>query len=195
MMAMLGTSSADWLRMGARVTEALAKLAFVCSVAERAGRAESTADTHGPHQSEIEVDLKPLSGKAARSAKSDKIQGAGGLSLRQYRRQQDLPYGQPINEMLSGYSAPVAVEVSDGNDLKALGDTARQIAQVLSAIRGAGLGADPSPALPQLTIDLRPADVRRWGFDPSKSSTLLADAYKVTSSDKPMTAIACSNWS
>ena len=176
MTAMPGTSLAESLRMGARVTEALAKLAFVRSVAQRAGRAELTADTHGPHQSEIEVDLKPLSGKAAESAKSEILKALAdfpgvNIAVNTFLTER-------INETLSGYSAPVAVNIY-GNDLKALGDTARQIAQVLSAIRGAASVQIQSPlGLPQLTIDLRPADVRRWGFDPVEILDLLAAAYQ-----------------
>ena len=54
------------------VTGALAALPIVRSVAQRVGRAELAAagDTHGTHQSEFEVDLKPLSGETVATAKS-----------------------------------------------------------------------------------------------------------------------------
>ncbi len=54
-----GTSIAESLRLGAHVTEALAKLPAVRSVAQRIGRAERGADTGGTNSSEFEVDLKP----------------------------------------------------------------------------------------------------------------------------------------
>src|SRR5438552_3938909 len=61
MTVMPGTSIDESLRMGARVTGALAALPIVRSVAQRVGRAELAAagDTPGTHQSEFEVDLQP----------------------------------------------------------------------------------------------------------------------------------------
>ncbi len=176
MTAMPGTSITESLRMGARVTGALMKLPFVRSVAQRTGRAELTADTHGPHQSEIEVDLKPLSGDAAESAKADILKALAdfpgvNIGVNTFLTER-------INETLSGYTAPVAINIY-GNDLAALDGTAQQIAQVLSAIPGAASVQIQSPlGLPQLTIDLRRADVRRWGFDPVQILDLVGAAYR-----------------
>ena len=63
MTSVRGSSLEDSLRVGREVTTALQKLPFVRSVGQRVGRAELSEDTTGPNYSELEVDLKPLSGE------------------------------------------------------------------------------------------------------------------------------------
>jgi CzcA family heavy metal efflux pump len=176
MTAMPGTSLDESMRMGARVTAALARLPFVRSVAQRAGRAELTADTHGPHQSEIEVDLKSLSGEAAEHAKSDilaALKDFPGVNIGV-----NTFLTERINETFSGFSAPVAVNIY-GNDLDALGKAAQDVARVLAGVRGAASVQIQSPlGLPQLTIRLKPEALRRWGFDPLDVLELVRTAYQ-----------------
>lgn len=176
MTAMPGTSITESLRMGARVTTVLAKLPFVRSVAQRAGRAELTADTHGTHQSEIEVDLKPLSGDEAESAKADILKALADFPGVNFGVNTFLT--ERINETLSGYTAPVAVNIY-GNDLQALGAAAQDVAHMLSGVQGATSVQIQSPlGLPQLTINLRRADLQRWGFDPVQVLDLIRTAYQ-----------------
>jgi len=176
MTAMPGTSITESMRMGARVTARLAKLPFVRSVAQRAGRAELTADTHGTHQSEIEVDLKPLSGDAAQSAKSDILETLRDFPGVNFAVNTFLT--ERINETLSGYTAPVVVNIF-GNDLGALGAAAQDVSRVLSGERGATSVQIQSPlGLPQLTIKLLPQELRRWGFDPVRVLDLVRTAYQ-----------------
>jgi Cu/Ag efflux pump CusA len=59
-----GTSIEQSSRLGDAVTRSLLELGDVRSVAQRVGRAESD-DTFGPNESEMEVDMKPLSGAGA----------------------------------------------------------------------------------------------------------------------------------
>lgn len=67
-----GTSIEGSLQVGARIADALLKLPEVRSVAQRAGRAEESEDTFGPHYSELEVALKPgLSGDDTEKAEAD----------------------------------------------------------------------------------------------------------------------------
>jgi CzcA family heavy metal efflux pump len=176
MTAVPGTSIEESLRVGARVATVLAKLPFVRSVSQRTGRAELTADTHGTHQSEIEVDLKPLSGAAAEFAKSgilDAVKDFPGLNFAA-----NTFLTERINETLSGYTAPVAVNIY-GSDLQALGATAQDVARVLAGVRGATSVQVQSPlGLPQLTVRLRPADLRRWGFEPVQVLDLIRTAYQ-----------------
>jgi CzcA family heavy metal efflux pump len=176
MTAMPGTSITESLRMGARVTAALVQLPFIRSVAQRAGRAELTADTHGTHQSEIEVDLKPLSGDDAESAKADILKALADFPGVNFAVNTFLT--ERINETLSGYTAPVAVDIY-GKDLQALDAAAQEVAGVLSALRGATSVQIQSPlGLPQLTIKLRRADLLRWGFDPVRVLDLIRTAYQ-----------------
>lgn len=178
MTAVPGTSIAEALRMGARVTEALVRLPIVRSVAQRAGRAELAVagDTNGTHQSEFEVDLKPLSSAAALSAKSDILKaltGFPGVNL-----SANTFLSERVNETFSGYATPVAVHVY-GNDLQSINDTAQQVAEVLSGVRGAvSVETQSLLALPQLTINLRPADLQRWGIDPVQALEAVRAAYQ-----------------
>jgi CzcA family heavy metal efflux pump len=178
MTAMPGTGIAESLRMGARLTAALEKLPIVRSVAQRAGRAELAAagDTHGTHQNEFEVDLKPVSGSAATAAKSEIMKALRhfpGINI-----SANTFLTERVNETFSGYTSPVAVDVY-GNDLGRIDRTARKVAQVLRQVRGAAsVELQSPPGLPQLTIRLRRADLQRWGIDPVRVLDVLRTAYQ-----------------
>ncbi|HET8997577.1 MAG TPA: efflux RND transporter permease subunit, partial [Acetobacteraceae bacterium] len=178
MSAIPGTSIAESLRMGARLTDQLEKLPIVRSVAQRAGRAELAAagDTHGPHQSEFEVDLGSLSSDAAQSAKADIL-----------RQLADLPgvnisantfLAERVDETFSGYTTPVAVNIF-GNDLQVLARTAEQVAGVLRGLKGASGVQVQSPSdLPQVTVRLRPGALRHWGLDAVPVLDVIRAAYE-----------------
>jgi CzcA family heavy metal efflux pump len=178
MTAMPGTSIAESLRMGARVTKALMKLPFVRSVAQRAGRAELAAagDTHGTHQNEFEIDLKPVSGATATSAKSEILKQLAhfpGINI-----SANTFLTERVNETFSGYTSPVAVDVY-GDDLTSIDATAQKVAAVLQRIRGAAsVELQSPPGLPQLTIRLQRADLERWGFDPVRVLDILRTLYQ-----------------
>ena len=176
MTAMPGTSLAESLRMGARLTAALEKLPIVRAVAQRAGRAELTADTHGTHQSEFDVDLKTLSGTEAEHAKADILKALSDFPGVNISANTFLT--ERINETFSGYTAPVAVNVY-GNDLTAINETAQKVLNVLQGVRGAtSVQLQSPPGLPQLTLKLRPADLRRWGIDPVAALDAIQTAYQ-----------------
>ena len=178
MSAIPGTTVVESLRMGARVTAALARLPIVRSVAQRAGRAELAAagDTHGPHQSEFEVDLRRLSSNEARSAKAEilhRLANFPGVNI-----SANTFLAERVDETFSGYTTPVAVNVY-GNDLHRIEVTAQKIATVLRDVRGAASVELQSPSgLPQLTITLRPADLQHWGFDPVQVLDAIRTAYQ-----------------
>src|SRR5216684_1512002 len=178
MTAIPGTSIDESLRMGARVTATLAALPIVRSVAQRVGRAELAAagDTHGTHQSEFEVDLKPLSGETVGTAKSmllKPLESFPGINV-----SANTFLTERVNETFSGYTTPVAVNIY-GNDLHLIEDTALTIAELLRHIPGAAsVQVQSPPGLPQLTIRLRPADLQRWGFDPVQILDIIRAAYQ-----------------
>jgi len=177
MAAVPGTSIEESLRVGARIAEALRQLPEVRSVAQRAGRAEESEDTWGPHYSELEVDLKPgLSGDDAEQAQADIRKVFGGFvgvsaSVMTFLTER-------IEETLSGYTAAVVVNVF-GNDLDLLDRKAQEVAQVLNEIPGAtDVQVQSPPGLPQLTIRLRNPDLERWGFDAVEALDLIRTAYQ-----------------
>jgi CzcA family heavy metal efflux pump len=178
MSAIPGTSLEEALRMGARLTAEVAKLPIVRSVAQRAGRAELAVagDTHGPHQSEFEVDLRPASADAAAGAKADLLRALAefpGVNIAA-----NTFLAERVNETFSGYATPLAVNVF-GNDLGAIEDTAQTIAGVLRGMKGIASVEVQSPStLPELTVRLRPTELRRWGVDPLQVVGVIHAAYQ-----------------
>lgn len=171
-----GTSLPESLRIGNLVTRTLHGLPAVRSVAQRAGRAELADDTYGPHYSEFEVDLMPLSGQ-----ESETVQAQIRRRLAEIPGANFLVYtflSERIDETLSGYTAPVVVNIF-GNDLDLLDRSAQQVARVLRHVRGAADVTLPSPpGLPQLTIRLRRADLERFGLDPVDTLDVIRTAYQ-----------------
>src|SRR6185437_3302386 len=177
MSAVPGTSIDESLRVGAEMTKALRQLPEVRSVAQRAGRAEESEDSWGPHYSELEVDLKPgLSGDDAEQAQADirrTLAGFVGINAAVMTF-----LTERIEETFSGYTAAVAVNVF-GNDLDLLDRKAQEIARVLDEIPGAAdVQVQSPPGLPQLSIRLRKPDLERWGFDSVEVLELIRAAYQ-----------------
>jgi CzcA family heavy metal efflux pump len=171
-----GTSLEESLRIGARIEARLRQLPAVRSVAQRVGRAPRADDTWGTHYSEVEVDLKPLSGKAAEEAQGQiekVIAGFVGVdaSVKTFLTER-------VEETLSGYTASVAVSVF-GNDLDMLDAKAQEIASALGGVPGAtGVQIQSPPGLPQMTIRLRKDELLRWGLNPVEVLDVVRAAYQ-----------------
>jgi CzcA family heavy metal efflux pump len=178
MSAIPGTSIEESLRMGARLTAALEKLPIVGSIAQRAGRAELAAagDTHGPHQSEFEVELRPASEEATIGAKSDILKALADFPGVNIAANTFL--AERVDETFSGYTTPIAVNVY-GNDLAVIDETAEKIAAVLRDMPGAASVEVQSPSgLPRLTIRLRSADLSSWGLDRAQVLDAIGAAFQ-----------------
>jgi CzcA family heavy metal efflux pump len=175
MAAVPGTSLEQSRRLGDEVTRALQALPEVRRVAQRAGRAAAD-DTYGTHYSELEVDLKPLSGRALASARERLREAASSvpgihLAVNSFLTER-------IDETLSGYTAPVVVKIV-GEDLAALDRASGEVAAILRRQPGAvdvTLATPPSTA--QLTIRLKPGNVARWGLDPVDVLDAVQVAYE-----------------
>lgn len=167
-----GTSIEQSARLGSITQSELLKLPFVRETGQRVGRAASD-DVYGPQSSEIEVDLKPGrepdDSLAQIRAKLDAIPG-GAFSVNTF-------LAERIEETLSGYTAPVVVEVV-GNDLDLIDAKAQEVARALAQVPGAtGIQLVSPPGTPEVVIRLRPADLARWGFDPVDVLDSLRVAY------------------
>lgn len=163
MSAVPGTSLNESLRIGHSVTEELLKLPFIQSVSQRVGRAELADDTYGPHYSEFNVSLKPLSGDRAETAQGEiraamaRIPGVSS-SVETFLTER-------VEETLSGYTAAVVVNIF-GNDLEALDRESRLVARVLGKTPGAAeVQIQSPPGAPEIGIRIRPDALARWGFD------------------------------
>jgi len=162
MSAVPGTSLHESLRLGDQVNLALHRDPRVRSVAQRAGRAELSEDTWGPHYSELEVDLVPLTGKAARTVTEDlrnRLTGFPGLSfaIRGF-------LAERIEETLTGSTAEVAIRII-GDDLDSLDAAAKEVAAMVRRVPGAAdVQYDAPPVVPEVTVKLRPSDVATAGL-------------------------------
>jgi CzcA family heavy metal efflux pump len=170
-----GSSIAESSRIGNIATKRLLALPFVRSVAQRVGRAESD-DVFGPQSSELEIDLKPVSGETARTAGDsiaetlDAIPGAT-FSVETFLTER-------INETISGYTAPVVANVF-GNDLAVIDAKSEEIAAVLAKVPGAAAVQLESPAGgPLLAIRPRADALRRWGVDEATVTDAISGAYE-----------------
>ncbi|CEG10553.1 Cation efflux system protein CzcA [Afipia felis] len=176
MTAVPGTSLDESLRLGTRITDALRQLPSVRSVAQRVGRAELADDTYGPHYSEFEVDLNPLSGAETEAAQADIRKDLTGFIGVNFSVMTFLT--ERVEETLSGYTAAMVVNIF-GNDLDVLDQKAQEIARVLGGVtRATDVQVQSPPGLPQLTIRLRKADLERWGFDAVEVLDLVRTAYQ-----------------
>ncbi len=175
MTAVPGTSLEQSMRLGNRLTEELRKIPYVRDIAQRAGRAEASDDFSGTHSSELEVDLRDLSGAQTDKALAEirrmlvNFPGAA-FSVNTFLTER-------IDEILSGYTGAVVVNIF-GPNLKELDQQATHIAGVLRRIPGAReVQIQSPPGMPQVTVRLRPADVARWGFDPVQVLDVVRTAF------------------
>lgn len=170
-----GTSLDQSMRVGRLITQALLKLPYVRTVAQRAGRAEAYEDTWGTHYSEMEVDLKPLQGdrsERAEAAIRKVLAGFPGVSS-----SMETFLSERIEETLSGYTAGIAVNVF-GDNLDAIDAEASAINAVLRKVPGAAdVQLQSPPGAPQVVVRLRPASVARWGLDPADVLDAVRTAY------------------
>lgn len=171
-----GTSLEESMRLGRRVTKELLKIPYVKSVGQRAGRAPEEDDIHGTHQSEMEVDLKRLTGdedEKARERINDVLKEFPGANFAV-----DTFLTERIGETISGYVAPVVVNIY-GNNLGDLDAKAGEVAAVLNKIPGAsGVQVQSVPGMPELSINLKKDRLARWGFDPVSVLDAIRTGYQ-----------------
>ena len=176
MSAIPGTSLHESMRLGSLVTKRLLDLPEVRSVAQAAGRAESSDDTWGPHYSELQVDLKPLGGEEAEFAQG-KIRNAlaafPGLSFAVK------PFlTERIEETVSGLTAQVVVKIF-GEDLDVLDAKAREVLGLVSAIPGAtDAQVETQPSVPELHVTLKPQALVHHGVAPVTVLDTVQTAYQ-----------------
>nr|USU32453.1 efflux RND transporter permease subunit [Methylobacterium sp. OTU13CASTA1] len=172
-----GTSLRETLRVGERVTAALKSVPGVRAVAQQVGRAEAGYDLGGTHDSEMHIDLDPGLDGAAQARAEASIRAlmlatpGASFSLKTFLTER-------IEEVVSGYTAPVVVSVS-GADLETIEATAREVARELAEVRGAvDVQLKSPPGLPQINVSLRPNDLRHWGLDAIEVLEIVRTAYQ-----------------
>jgi CzcA family heavy metal efflux pump len=144
-----GTSLTESNKVGKAAEEVLKEIPEVKSVSRRTGRAEQDEHAEGVNSSDIEVAFKDDIKEHDEITKKirQKLLGIPGVSLN---------IGQPISHrldhMLSGVRAEIVVKIF-GPDLKTLQNTAAQIKQELTSIKGlADLQIEQQADIPQIQI-------------------------------------------
>ncbi|HEU4589104.1 MAG TPA: efflux RND transporter permease subunit [Gemmatimonadales bacterium] len=162
MSAVPGTSLDQTFRLGQRVSEALRRDPRVRSVAQRIGRAELSEDTWGTHYTEFEVDLVPLTGRAAETIQDDlrrilaQFPGVN-FAIRGF-------LAERIEETITGSTAQLVVKVF-GDDLDSLDVAARRVAEAVRRVPSASdVQYDPPPVTPEVTVRVRPAELAAAGL-------------------------------
>lgn len=178
MAAVPGTSLEESVRLGGLVTRELLRNPHIRSVSQQAGRAENGEDTWGTHYSELDVDLKPLSGEEAEGVMGEirqALEAFPGLTFRV------MPFlTERIEETLSGTTAQVVVNLF-GDELDMLDHKAAEVRQVLAEIRGAtDVQVESQPGAPELVVDLRPERLTQFGFRPVDVLEAIQTAYQGT---------------
>ncbi|MEO8139975.1 MAG: efflux RND transporter permease subunit, partial [Gemmatimonadota bacterium] len=162
MSAVPGASLEESLRLGRMVTSAIQRDPRVLAVTQRVGRAELSEDTWGTHYSEIEVELRPLDGEAARTVEDSlraHLAGFPGVSfaIRGFLTER-------IEETLTGSTAEIVVRLY-GEDLDSLDLAARRVATIAQGMTGAADVQYDAPAVvPAATVRLRPGPLARAGL-------------------------------
>jgi CzcA family heavy metal efflux pump len=181
MSAVPGTSEAETLRLGTRVTEAVLKIPGVQSVAQWVGRAQNGADTFGVHYSEFEVELqarsgaeqdvilrsirKLLAGDDGDADRSDEEREGARRRFLGVNFAVNTFLTERIEETVSGYTAPLVAQVF-GASLDRLDRDAQEVARTLVRVSGAhDVQLQTQPGNPQFAVRLRPDRIAELGLN------------------------------
>jgi Cu/Ag efflux pump CusA len=122
------------------------------------------------------VDLKPVSGKQAQTVEDEirkrlmTIPGAN-FAVNTF-------LSERIDETLSGSSAQVVVQIV-GQDWKGLDVDAGRVGEIIRGLRGARDVSSPASAtVPQLSMQLEPVQLRKWGLQPVEVLDAIRAAYQ-----------------
>lgn len=171
-----GTSLAESIRIGTKLTEAFLEIPGVRSVSQWAGRAERGADTYGSHYSEFEVDLEPLSGGEQQRVFDEMREILGSFPGISYEANTFLI--ERVDETISGYTSPVVVNIY-GEDLDELDRKVQEVAAVMRATPGAADVQLRSPTgTPLLQVRLRLDRLASWGIRPLEAIEAIQSAFE-----------------
>lgn len=170
-----GTSLQESMRSGGLLVRRMLEIPGVESASQWAGRAERGADTYGSHYSEYEVRLKPMSGGEQQQV-LERLRGLlDGFPGLRYEVNTFLT--ERMNETISGYTAPIAVNLF-GDDIDLLDREARELAALIGAIPGAAeVQVRSPPGAPLGEIRLRPDQLQAWGLRPGEVMDAVGTAF------------------
>jgi CzcA family heavy metal efflux pump len=171
-----GTSLAESVQIGNRISAALLKVSGVRLIAQRAGRADEISDPADVNHSEFELDLVPGADQVATlnrvKAVLATIPGVS-TSVNGFLRER-------IDESISGVTSPVTISIF-GDNLDILDEQAKRIVALVNAIPGAsGVSMQTPRGTPQLDIRLQKDELARFGLEPVDVLNTVAAANQGT---------------
>jgi CzcA family heavy metal efflux pump len=171
-----GTSLAESIRAGNRLTGMFLEIPGVRSVSQWAGRAERSADTFGSHYSEFEVDLDPLPGAGQQQVFDSMREILSRFPGILFEANTFLV--ERVDETISGYTSPFVVNLY-GADLEQLDQLAARTANIMRSIDGAhGVQIRSHTGATTLEVRLRPADLAQFGLRPVEVAAVLRTAFE-----------------
>jgi CzcA family heavy metal efflux pump len=181
MSAVPGTSEAESLRIGQKVSQAIGSIKGVKSVAQWVGRSKNGADTFGTHYSEFEVEIGALSGKEQVRILQEirqTLSGQRGGAFPGVTFAVNTFLTERIEETITGYAAPFVVNLY-GSSLDLLDRDALALASELAEVPGArDVQIQAQPGAPQLSIRLRHERVAALGLQPLTVLEAVQTAYE-----------------
>jgi CzcA family heavy metal efflux pump len=169
MSAVPGTSEAESLRIGRKVSQAIGAIDGVQSVAQWVGRSKNGADTFGTHYSEFEVEIGALPGREQSRILREiraTLAGERGGTWPGVTFAVNTFLTERIEETITGYAAPFVANLY-GASLDLLDRDALAVAAALSTVPGAhDVQIQAPPGTPQLAVRLRHERVAAMGLQP-----------------------------
>jgi CzcA family heavy metal efflux pump len=181
MSAVPGTSEAESLRIGSKVSNAIGAIEGVQSVAQWVGRSKNGADTFGTHYSEFEVEIGALPGREQSRILREiraTLAGERGGTWPGVTFAVNTFLTERIEETITGYAAPFVVNLY-GASLDLLDRDALAVAAALSSVPGAhDVQIQAPPGTPQLAVRLRHDRVAALGLQPLTVLEAVQAAYE-----------------
>jgi len=183
MTAVPGTSEAESLRIGNRVSREIGAIDGVKSVAQWVGRSRNGADTFGTHYSEFEIEIGALGGaeqvRVLREIR-EVLSGQRGGAFPGVSFGVNTFLTERIEETITGFAAPFVVTLY-GSDLDSLDRDALAVASALARVPGAvDVQLQAPPGTPQLNVRLRDRRIAALGMTPGQVLQALSTAYDGT---------------
>lgn len=181
MSAVPGTSEAESLRIGQKVSRAIGSIEGVQSVAQWVGRSKNGADTFGTHYSEFEVEIGARPGEdQARILREirETLSGERSGAFPGVTFAVNTFLTERIEETITGYAAPLVVNLY-GSSLDSLDRDALAIANALASVPGArDVQIQAPPDTPQLSVRLHHERVAALGLQPLTVLEAVQAAYE-----------------
>lgn len=173
-----GTSVADVVATGVRISNKLLELPFIRAVGHQIGRAEAGEDTWSPDKSEFHVELTGEHEETETEAQ-EKIRDVLE-SFPEVRTEAMTFLGDRISESLSGETAQVVVSLT-GTDLEALESSAELVERAIAGVPGVeDLRIPRAAKVPTIAIKLDHAALANYGLTAQDALDTVQTAFAGT---------------